>query len=100
MGQNASPALTAVMVNYNHGRFILHSLGSLLAQLQPADELIVLDDASTDDSASIIAALLAGHPNARLVRNPANIGCVGTMNRGLELAKGDYVFFAASDDVF
>jgi glycosyltransferase involved in cell wall biosynthesis len=100
MNQIELPTLTAVMVNYNHGRFIPHSLGSLLAQLRPADELIVLDDASTDDSVSIIAALIAGYPNARLVRNPSNIGCVGTMNRSLELAKGDYVFFAASDDVF
>jgi glycosyltransferase involved in cell wall biosynthesis len=88
------------MVNYNHARFIPDSLGSLLAQIRPADELIVLDDASTDDSASVIAAMLAGHPNARSAPNQANIGCVGTMNRGLELATGDYVFFAASDDVF
>ena len=94
------PTLTAVMVNYNHGRFIPHSLGSLLGQFWPADELIVLDDASTDDSASIIEALIAGNPNARFVRNPNNMGCVATMNRGLELARGDYVFFAASDDVF
>jgi glycosyltransferase involved in cell wall biosynthesis len=95
-----SPTLTAVMVNYNHSRFIPESLGSLLAQKRPADELIVIDDASNDGSAALIEEMLKGHAYARLLRNDCNLGCVGTMNRGLGLARGDYVFLAASDDVF
>jgi glycosyltransferase involved in cell wall biosynthesis len=92
--------LTAILVNYNHSRFLSESLGSLLAQKRPADELIIIDDASTDDSAAVIMKLISGMKNARLVSNSKNIGCVSTMGNGLALANGDIVFFAASDDVF
>jgi glycosyltransferase involved in cell wall biosynthesis len=92
--------LTTIFVNYNHARFIPHSLGSLLAQTCAADELIVIDDASTDHSVEAISSLLPHHPNARLIRNPVNQGCFANMNDGLKLAQGDVVHLAAADDVF
>jgi glycosyltransferase involved in cell wall biosynthesis len=92
--------LTTVLVNYNHGRFLRHSLGSLLAQSRIPDELIIIDDASTDDSVAIITALISDLPNARFVRNPVNQGCLANVNDGLKLSRGDVVHFAAADDVF
>jgi glycosyltransferase involved in cell wall biosynthesis len=92
--------ITAILVNYNYSRFLPESLGSILAQTRPADELIIIDDASTDDSAAVSLNLISKAPNAKLVRNAENIGCVPTMCKGLAMAMGDIVFFAASDDVF
>ena len=92
--------LTTVLVNYNHARFLRESLGSVLKQTRPSDELIVIDDTSTDNSVEVIQSFLPRHPNARLIQNPKNQGCFANCNDGLRLARGDYVHFAAADDVF
>lgn len=92
--------LTTVLVNFNHGRFLAASLGSLLAQRRLPDELIVIDDVSRDNSAEVITAFLPKFPNARLIQNPVNQGVVANMNDGLRAARGTVVHFAASDDVF
>jgi glycosyltransferase involved in cell wall biosynthesis len=92
--------LTTIFVNYNHARFIPYSLGSLLAQTRASDELIIIDDTSTDNSVEAISSLLPRHPNARLIRNPVNQGCFANVNDGLKLAQGTLVHLAAADDVF
>ena len=94
------PTLTTVFVNYNHARFLPDSLRSLLAQTHQASEMIVIDDASTDDSIDVVHEFLPRFPNARLVRNPVNQGTVANMNDGLRLGQGTYVHFAAADDIF
>ena len=94
------PSLTTILVNYNHAQFLSDSLRSLLAQTQQANELIVIDDASTDNSVEVIYEFLSRFPNARLVRNPENHGTVANMNDGLRLGQGTYVHFAAADDIF
>jgi glycosyltransferase involved in cell wall biosynthesis len=71
----------------------------LLAQACGADEIIVIDDASTDDSVAVASSFLDRHPNFQLVRNPRNLGCVRTLNRGLALARGSLVYFGAADDL-
>jgi glycosyltransferase involved in cell wall biosynthesis len=92
--------VTVVLTNYNHSRYLRESLGSLFNQTRPAEEYIIIDDASTDDSVAVILDLISRIPEAKLVKNPKNIGCVAGMNKGLSMAKGDIVFFAAADDVF
>jgi len=94
------PALTTILVNYNHAHFIQDSLRSLFAQSRRADELIIIDDASTDNSIEVISKFLPRSPNTRLVRNPMNQGTVANMNDGLRLGQGTYVHFAAADDIF
>ena len=91
-------SLTAILPNYNHARYVGDAIRSLLDQSQPADELIVIDDGSTDDSLAVIERVCAGAPNARLLRNPENRGVIHTLNRGLDEARGDYVLLGAADD--
>jgi glycosyltransferase involved in cell wall biosynthesis len=73
-------------------------LKALLCQKRAADEIIVIDDGSTDDSVHIIDEIAAGAPAIRVLRNENNIGVIATLQRGLEVARGNYVYFAASDD--
>ena len=94
------PTLTTILLNYNHARFLPHSLASLLAQTRLTNELIIIDDASTDNSIDVISDFLPKFSNAELVRNPVNQGTVANMNDGLRLGQGTYVHFAAADDVF
>lgn len=91
-------ALSVVLPTYNHARFLPRALDALLAQGRPAREIVVVDDASTDDTPAVLAGYARRHPTIRVERNPRNLGVVGSMNRGLALAVGEYVLFAASDD--
>ena len=68
------------------------------SQDRAADEIIVIDDGSTDDSVAVIERIAATAPAIRLLRNPSNIGVIPTLQRGLQEARGAYVYFAASDD--
>jgi hypothetical protein len=92
--------LTTILVNFNHARYLGESLGSILTQSRPSDELIVIDDKSTDNSVEVIQSLLPRHSNARLIKNPVNQGCFANVNDGLQLARGDYVHLASADDIF
>jgi glycosyltransferase involved in cell wall biosynthesis len=94
----ATPSLSVVLPNYNHAKLIGRALAALLAQERAADEIIVIDDGSTDDSVAVIERIAATAPAIRLLRNPNNIGVIPTLQRGLESARGKYVYFAASDD--
>jgi glycosyltransferase involved in cell wall biosynthesis len=88
-----------VMPNYNHGAFVGSALRALLAQTRPADEIIVIDDASTDDSLATIEALAAGRPDVSIVRNRTRGGPLNALNAGLEIASGDLIAFPAADDL-
>lgn len=90
--------LSVVLPNYNHAKFIGRALAALLGQERAADEIIVIDDGSTDDSVAVIERVAATAPTIRLLRNPGNVGVIPTLQRGLEAARGEYVYFAASDD--
>jgi glycosyltransferase involved in cell wall biosynthesis len=94
------PQLTTILLNYNHAQFLPDSLRSLLAQTRKTDELIIIDDASNDNSIEVISGFLESCQNTRLIRNRANQGTVANMNDGLKLGQGTYIHFAAADDIF
>jgi glycosyltransferase involved in cell wall biosynthesis len=90
--------ISVVLPNFNHGRFLGEALRALLEQSPAPAEIVVVDDASSDDSLAIIEAVAARHPCVRLVVNPRNFGAIPTEKRGLELVRGRYVYLAAADD--
>jgi glycosyltransferase involved in cell wall biosynthesis len=91
--------LSVGMPNYNHAKFLPAALESVLNQsLQPL-EIIVIDDASTDDSMSVLSMYEGKVSNLRVIRNERNLGVVETLNRLTNLAQGDYVYLPAADDV-
>lgn len=89
--------ISVVLPNYNHGRLVEGALRALLAQSLPPSEIIVVDDASTDNSRSVIEAI--AHPRVRLLVNSQNLGVIRSLNRGLELVTGRYIYLAAADDL-
>ncbi|MBI2901278.1 MAG: glycosyltransferase family 2 protein [Planctomycetes bacterium] len=93
-----TPTLSVVMPNYNHGRYLKETLQALFDQSWPASEVIVIDDASTDDSVAVIESFLPRNPALRLLRNDRNRGAAFSVNRGLQIAAGDFIYPASSDD--
>jgi glycosyltransferase involved in cell wall biosynthesis len=92
------PAVSVIVPNYNHARFLPQRLDSILAQTFKNYELIVLDDASTDDSREVLARYAKQAP-MRLVINKKNSGSPFIQwRRGAELAAGKYLWIAESDD--
>lgn len=87
------------MPNYNHDRFIGAALGALLAQTRPADEIIVIDDASTDDSIATIERLAHGRAGISVIRKRSRGGVLEALNEGLQRASGDLIAFPAADDL-
>lgn len=92
------PRLSVVLPNYNHAAYLPRCLEALLKQSAPPFEIIVVDDASTDDSVQIIERFAREHPTLRLLRNQQNQGAVKAACRGLEAARGEYVFVPSADD--
>jgi glycosyltransferase involved in cell wall biosynthesis len=86
------------MPNYNHSQFLPKSLGALVERERSPDELIIIDDGSTDNSWNIIQDFATRYPFIRAFRNTENLGCVPTVEKALALASGDYVHGAAADD--
>jgi len=92
------PALSVIVPNYNHAHYLPRSLTAIVQQSTQPMEVIVIDDASTDNSVELIQSLAAKYSVIRFYRNQQNRGSLFTVSRGLELAKGDYVLTAAADD--
>ena len=94
----ARPQLSIVINNYNYARFLPEALDNALAQAVAGDEILVVDDGSTDDS----AAVLEGYARERGVRviAQANSGQLPAVRRGLREARGDVAVLLDSDDYF
>jgi|GEM_PF-765221 len=91
------PLVSVVIPSYQHARFVGAAVESVLAQTYPHFELILIDDGSTDGSAEI----LKGYRDSRIhFISQTNAGAHATLNRGMAAAKGDYLAFLNSDDLF
>jgi len=98
VAREGSPTLTAIICNFNHGRFVARAIEAMLSQSRPADELIIVDDGSTDDSAAVIQSFVHRHPQIRFLRNERNQGFHASLQRALDAATGDYIYSGAADD--
>ena len=93
-----APLVSVGVPVYNGGRYLRRALDALLAQDWPALEIIVSDNASTDDSLSIAEAYAAHDPRVRVVRSSVNAGFEANFSRVLVVAEGAYFMWAACDD--
>ena len=92
------PTLSVTMTNYNHAHFIADALDAILEQSYQPLEIIIIDDASTDDSYDIIQSYAREYPIVTALRNDVNMGVLHNAIRLSGLARGDYLYGAAADD--
>jgi len=89
------PTLSIVITCFNYERYVGDAILSVLAQTRPADEIVVVNDGSTDNS----AAVLAGFGTRIRLVNQANAGQIAALNAGYAHSKGDIVLFLDADDL-
>ncbi|SEH53902.1 glycosyltransferase family 2 protein [Magnetospirillum fulvum] len=91
-----SPLVSVVITAFNRADTIERAIESVTAQTITDLEILVVDDASTDATCTVVEAM--SDPRIRLVRNPTNRGIGGAKNVGIRQARGQYVAFLDSDD--
>lgn len=97
MAENRNPPITVLTGVYNGEAFLRQTINSILAQTFTDFEYLLVDDGSTDRSVDIIRSI--PDPRIRLVENHANRGIAETLNRGLSLARGEYIAIIDQDDL-
>jgi glycosyltransferase involved in cell wall biosynthesis len=93
-----APDISVVLATYNRCRTLPRAIASVLAQEGATLELIIVDDASRDDTAAYLATL--GDPRIRVIVCASNGGPSAARNRGLAAARADIVAFLDSDDAY
>jgi glycosyltransferase involved in cell wall biosynthesis/SAM-dependent methyltransferase len=85
--------VAVIMTTYNHAHFLLEAIHSVLAQTHPADEILVVDDGSSDDPAAVVSLCAS----VKLIRQN-NQGLSAARNAGLKAVRSDKVVFLDADD--
>lgn len=92
------PRVSIIVPNYNHAAYLDRRIGSVLNQTYRDTEVLLLDDASTDNSREIITRY-ESDPRVRVILNETNSGSVFEQwNRGMHEAQGEFIWIAESDD--
>ncbi|MET0393747.1 MAG: glycosyltransferase [Chitinophagaceae bacterium] len=92
-----SPIISVILPAYNCERFIQAAVDSVLGQTFRDFELLIIDDGSTDHTAALVRGI--ADQRIRLIRNEKNLGLVDTLNKGIDLAKGEYIARMDGDDL-
>jgi glycosyltransferase involved in cell wall biosynthesis len=94
-----TPLVTVVCLCHNHEKFVQQAIESAFNQTHTAVQLIVIDDASTDQSVTIIQGVLKNHPDVPFIALEKNQGNCRAFNRALPLIKGEFIIDLSADDV-
>jgi len=94
----AAPKVTVFIPVHNRERYLCAAVNSILAQRFADFELLLVDDGSTDRSLALLERYAALDSRVRVETNGTNLGIPRTRNRGLELARGEYIALLDSDD--
>lgn len=104
MGRNLGPSesamtpVTVLMAVHNGERYLGSAVGSILQQSFQQYELLIIDDASTDNTPSVLLSYEERDKRIRVLRNETNIGLTRSLNRGLAVSQGKYIARLDADD--
>ena len=94
--------ISVFIPNYNYENYVGDAIESILNQNNcPPMKLIIIDDASTDNSQLVIQEIVDQHPHIKFVKNEKKYGYnTKQQNKGIQIASGDYIGVLASDDIY
>jgi len=88
---------SVIMANYNYGHYLDEAIQSVLQQTYPADEIIIVDDGSTDHSRELLIEKYQQHPGIKIIFQD-NAGQMAAFDRGYAACTGDVIAFLDTDD--
>lgn len=91
--------VTVICTCYNHEKYAIKSIQSVINQTYKNIQLIVVDDFSQDNSVKIIANFLLNYPSIQFIKNNNNLGVTKSFNNAMQNAKGQFIIDLAADDV-
>ncbi|WP_105265356.1 glycosyltransferase family 2 protein [Pseudoalteromonas sp. T1lg76] len=94
------PLVSVIMPLYNAASFLEETVQSVIQQTLTDWELIIVDDFSTDSSLSVLAPLIDAEPRIKLIQQAENAGVSVARNKAISNAKGRYIAFLDSDDLW
>lgn len=94
------PLISVVMTSYNYGKYISEAIDSVLAQTFSDLELIIVDDASEDNSKDIIHSYMNKYARIKAIFHQENLGISRTVNDGWNAASGKFIASISSDDIW
>lgn len=95
-----SPLVSVIICNYNNAQFLEQCLTSVINQTLFNIEIIVVDDASTDNSVQIINSIMSNDPRVIFIAHESNQSIHMSRKNGAAIAKGEYIMFLDSDDFY
>jgi glycosyltransferase involved in cell wall biosynthesis len=93
------PLITVILPCYNASEYLHEALTSIVNQTYTNLEILCIDDGSTDDTVNILSSYEKEDNRIKIIRNEKNLKLIKTLNRGIELAKGDFIARMDADDI-
>ncbi|MFE8884912.1 glycosyltransferase [Pseudarthrobacter enclensis] len=90
--------VSVCMATYNGQEYVTEQIESILAQLSPEDELVIVDDASKDSTLDVVRRI--ADPRIVLLPNARNKGYVASFERAITASRGEYIMLSDQDDVW
>lgn len=94
------PLISIALCTYNGEKYLCEQLGTLVGQTYPNLEIVVVDDASTDQTWTILNEFADCYPSIRLFRNTTNLGYQKNFERALKHCQGEYLLISDQDDIW
>lgn len=94
-----NPLVSIICLAFNHEKFVVETLNSVVEQNYQPIELIIVDDCSTDNTKLVLNNWLLSHPEIQFIVNEVNRGNTKSFNNALKFAKGEYIIDLAADDL-
>ena len=92
--------ISIAVATYNGAKYIKEQIDSLLHQTRMPDEIVIVDDCSTDETVGIIRNFQNDFPFIRIIENKKNVGVNGNFVKALKHCNGDYIVFCDQDDIW
>ena len=99
-GKGKRALVSIVMCTYNGSAYLHEQLQTILSQNYPAQEIIIVDDASSDNTWALLMEWQQQYPFIKLYRNNENLGFNKNFEKAISLAEGDYISIADQDDIW
>lgn len=99
MTTTATPKLSICIATFKRGQFIGETLDSILDQMEPGVEIVVVDGASPDDTSEVMARYAAVHPEIRYFRESVNSGVDADFDKAVGYAQGKFCWLMTDDDL-